>query len=72
MDTRAIITGSLAAIAILCGTTLAALNTNPQTIAACFGLASTFAGYAVGLYSEPVTKASSDITSDTGRVDDAA
>lgn len=51
MDTRAIISGTLAALAIICGTILAATNT--ENAGVCFALASTFGGYVVGLYSEP-------------------
>lgn len=51
MDTRAIISGTLAALAIISGTILAALGV--ENAAVCFALASTFGGYVVGLYSEP-------------------
>lgn len=72
MDTRAIIMGSLAALATISGTILAALNADQQLAVACFGLASTCAGYAVGLYSEPVTKESNASSSETNEVDDDA
>lgn len=72
MDTRAIIMGSLAALATISGTILAALNTDQQLAVACFGLASTCAGYAVGLYSEPVTKESNASSSETNEADDDA
>ena len=51
MDTRATISGTLAGLAIICGTILAALQIDNAGI--CFALASTFGGYVVGLYSEP-------------------
>lgn len=72
MDTRAIIMGSLAALATISGTILAALNADQQLAVACFGLASTCAGYAVGLYSEPVTKESNASSSETNEADDDA
>lgn len=72
MDTRAIIMGSLAALATISGTILAALNADQQLAVACFGLASTCAGYAVGLYSEPVTRESNASTSETNEADDDA
>lgn len=72
MDTRAIIMGSLAALATISGTILAALNADQQLAVACFGLASTCAGYAVGLYSEPVTKGSNASSSETSEADDDA
>lgn len=59
MDTRAIIMGSLAALATICGTILAVMGSDKELAVACFGLASTCAGYAVGLYSEPVSNGSS-------------
>lgn len=72
MDTRAIIMGSLAALATISGTILAALNADQQLAVACFGLASTCAGYAVGLYSEPVTRESNASSSETNEADDDA
>lgn len=65
MDTRAVISGSLAGLAVICGTILAALDRNPDAVVACYGLASTSAGYAVGLYSEPVRKASNETAIET-------
>lgn len=62
MDTRATISGSLAGLAIISGTILAALGV--ENAAACFALASTFGGYAVGLYSEPRVSKPSDETED--------
>lgn len=52
-DPRAIIAGILAAIALLGGVLLAALNREPIHVAAVLGLAGTFGAYAMGLYSEP-------------------
>jgi len=60
MDTRAIISGSLAGLAIISGTILAALEV--ENAAVCFALASTFGGYVVGLYSEPHANKPSDET----------
>lgn len=57
MDARAITSGSLAGLAIICGTVLAAMSVDSAGV--CFALASTFGGYVVGLYSEPVSSVSS-------------
>lgn len=56
MDERAVISGILAATAIVAGTTLALMRIDAANIL--FGLASTFGGYVVGLYSEPSAKQS--------------
>ena len=72
MDTRAIITGTLAAIATICATILAAINRDTDVVFACYALASTCAGYVVGLYSEPVQKASSVIDDETNGATDEA
>lgn len=63
MDSRAIICGVLAGVAMVCGTILTAIGVE-QSGVVCFGLASTCAGYAVGLYSEPRVNASTDTGSD--------
>lgn len=52
IDIRAGICGTLAAIALVGGITLAAMNDH-QAAAGCFAMASTFTGYVVGLYSDP-------------------
>lgn len=65
MDTRATITGLIAGLAIICGTILAAMNANPDAVAVCYGLASTSAGYVVGLYSEPARKESNAASIET-------
>lgn len=64
MDARAIISGSLAGVAIICGTVLAAMRADMAGM--CFALASTFGGYVVGLYSEPVSSVSSEPSSSDG------
>jgi hypothetical protein len=53
MDVRALICGLLAAIALIGGVVLAAINADPSQAAAVLGLAGTFGGYVVGLYSQP-------------------
>lgn len=52
-DIRAIICGILAATALVCGTVLAATNADGLVIGTVLGLAGTFGGYVVGLYSSP-------------------
>jgi predicted GNAT superfamily acetyltransferase len=52
-DPRGIIAGILAALALIAGTILAALERDPAQIALVYGLAGTFGAYAMGLYSEP-------------------
>lgn len=53
-DPRAIICGVLAALAIICGTILAfPPERDAVLVTALFGLAATFGGYVVGLYSSP-------------------
>lgn len=52
-DPRAIIAGTLAGIALVGGIVLAGLERDPVQIATAFGIATTFGGYAMGLYSEP-------------------
>lgn len=65
MDQRAIISGVLAAMAMICGTLLTVQGME-QAGVACFALASTFGGYVVGLYSEPVTNDANARRSATG------
>jgi hypothetical protein len=72
MDTRAIIMGGLAALATICGTILAAMQASQELAVACYGLASTCAGYAVGLYSEPVERISSSASIEASEGDDAS
>lgn len=55
MDPRPIICGLLAALAIIGAVVLAALERDAVQITALLGICSTFGGYVVGLYSEPVT-----------------
>jgi hypothetical protein len=52
-DPRAIIAGILAAIALIGGTLLAALERDAVHITGAYALAATFGAYAMGLYSEP-------------------
>ncbi len=54
MDPRPIICGVLAALAIIGAIILAALQRDAAQVAALVGVCSTFGGYVVGLYSEPV------------------
>lgn len=69
MDVRAIISGTLAGLAMICGTILAAMDMQQGGVV-CFGLASTFGGYVVGLYSEPQQNDDSGTaTSDGGNAD---
>lgn len=56
MDERARIAGVLAAIAMIGGIILAATSSNG--VEALLGLAGTFGGYVVGLYSDPRSAAS--------------
>lgn len=52
-DVRPVISGLLAAIAIIGAIVLAAFERDATTVASLLGLAGTLAGYVVGLYSEP-------------------
>lgn len=52
-DPRGIIAGILAAIALIGGTILAALERDAVHVTGAYALAMTFGGYAMGLYSEP-------------------
>lgn len=52
-DIRAIICGVLAGVALVCGTALAIVDANQLVIGTVLGLAGTFGGYVVGLYSKP-------------------
>jgi hypothetical protein len=52
-DPRAIIAGILAAIALVGAILLSVLERDAAQAAAVLGVASTFGGYVVGLYSEP-------------------
>lgn len=53
VDPRAIVGGVLAALALVCGTVLAALDKDAVHVASLFALATTALGYVFGLYSEP-------------------
>lgn len=53
MDVRALICGILAGIALIGGVVLAAINADPMQVGVILGLAGTFGGYVVGLYSQP-------------------
>ena len=63
MDVRTIVCGALAALALVCGTVLAAIqlanNADAESVLAVggmtFGLVGTLAGYAICLQSDPHT-----------------
>lgn len=50
---QSVITGTLSAIALIGGITLAALNKDAATIGALLTTAGTFGGYVIGLHNEP-------------------